>query len=164
MDLSIHSLRDLILVAFKSEIAAKDFYLGVSERVKNALLKDRLKFLSDEEEKHRAVFERLFRKKFPNEEAVPPEVSPIALPDLRIDDECMPISDVMSKGMDAEKAAYDFYTQLADRFEDDLEVKNTLSYIASMEMGHYRLLEVERENARKFEDTDFEWPMMHVGP
>ena len=164
MDLSVHSLRDLILVALKSEIAARDFYAGVSNRVKNALLKDRLRFLSSEEEKHRAFFEQLFSGRFSKEEMVLPEGNPIGLPELRVTDERMPISEVMSAGMDAEKAAHDFYTQLAQRFEGDPEVKNALSYIASMEMGHYRLLEVEWENARRLEDVDFEWPMMHIGP
>lgn len=37
-------------------------------------------------------------------------------------------------------------------------------YVASMEMGHYRLLEIERENAERFEVFEVSWPDIHVGP
>jgi len=164
MDLSTYRLEDLLLVAVKSEIESRDFYLKVSRGVKNALLKDRLEFLSGEEEKHRVFFETLFEKEFPGREIVLPEQSPVPLPQLKIEDENVPLSDVLWKAMEAEKTAYDFYNGLADRYEDNSDVKTALSYIASMEMGHYRLLELERENAKRFEDVDFEWPMMHIGP
>lgn len=39
-----------------------------------------------------------------------------------------------------------------------------LIYIAEMEKGHYKLLEIEKENAEKFEAYNIEWPMMHIGP
>jgi hypothetical protein len=31
-------------------------------------------------------------------------------------------------------------------------------------MGHYNLLETERDSARDFEEFDDQWPMMHAGP
>lgn len=164
MDLSIYSVEDLLLVAAKSEIESRDFYLSLSNRVKNALLKDRLKFLSAEEEKHRVFFETLFRRKFPNREIVLPQKSPVPLPELKIEDEKVPLAEIFWKAMEAEKAAYDFYNGLVNRVDDNSEVRNALSYIASMEMSHYRLLEIERETAKRFEDVDFEWPMMHIGP
>jgi rubrerythrin len=164
MDLSSYSIEELILAAMKSEIDARDFYVKVSEGVKNALLKDRLAFLSGEEEKHKVFFEQLYRKRFQGEEIVLPEKSPVPLPQLKVEDESMPMSEVLTMAMNAEEAACEFYTLLADRYQENPEVRSTLLYFASMEMGHYRLLELERENARKFEDVDFEWPMMHVGP
>jgi hypothetical protein len=33
-----------------------------------------------------------------------------------------------------------------------------------MEMGHYKLLEIEKDNSLKFESYEDSWPMMHVGP
>ena len=164
MDLRIHSLDDLLLTAVKSEIESRDFYSEVSGAVRNALLKDRLEFLSREEEKHRIFFERLFKERFPQKELVLPEKSPVPLPQLRIESENTPISEVLARGMDAELAAHDFYTSLAARFDDKPEIKHALHYIASMEMGHYRILELERESAQRFEAVDFEWPMMHIGP
>lgn len=164
MDLSIYNVEDLLLAAIKSEIEAREFYRNLSDGVKNYMLKDRLKFLSDEEEKHKIFFETLFQKEFPNEEMVLPRESPVPLPELRITDENVPLSEILWKGMQAEKAAYDFYNGLASRFKDNQEAAKALSYIALMEMGHYKLLEVEKENAKEFEDVDFEWPMMHIGP
>jgi len=134
MDLSIYSLEDLVLAALKSEIEAKAAYTELAESVKNFILKERLNFLAQEEEKHRGLLERLYRKRFPDKElVVPEEKSPVPLPEIQIDMESMPI-------------------------------KKMLHWVASMELGHYLILESERDNARKFEDYDSEWPMMHVGP
>jgi rubrerythrin len=165
MDLSIYSLEDLMLTALKSEIEAKGAYSRLSDGVKNFVLKERLNFLAGEEEKHRQFFERLFQKSYPDKELVIPEGrSPVPLPELKIDTENIPLSEVLESAMEAEMAAHDFYIGLADRFEDRPDVKKMLLYIASMERGHFKILEIERDNAKKFEDYDSEWPMMHVGP
>jgi len=66
--------------------------------------------------------------------------------------------------MNAEKAAYYFYLSLANKFKMDEELSRRLKYIASMEMGHYRLLEIEKEQAETYEMYDAEFEMMHVGP
>jgi len=163
MDLSIHSLEDLLLIAMKSEIEAKDFYSKVAERVKNFLLKDRLNFLAEEEAKHRDFFQKLFHELFPGKEIKLLEKSPVPLPELKFEKETVPISEVYEKAMEAEKAAYDFYMSLVDRFSDNPGIQKMLLYIATMEMGHYRLLEIERENVKNFEDFDIEWPMIHIG-
>jgi rubrerythrin len=165
MDLSIYSLEDLMLTALKSEIEAKGAYSRLSDGVKNFVLKERLNFLAGEEEKHRQFFERLFQKSYPDKELVIPEGrSPVPLPELKIDTKNIPLSEVLESAMEAEMAAHDFYIGLADRFEDRPDVKKMLLYIASMERGHFKILEIERDNAKKFEDYDSEWPMMHVGP
>jgi len=165
MDLSIYSLEDLVLTALKSEIEAKGAYSRLAAGVKNFVLKERLNFLTGEEEKHRQFLERLFQKSYADKELVIPQGrSPIPLPELKIDTESIPLSEVLESAMAAEMAAHDFYIGLADRFEDQPDVKKTLLFIASMEMGHYKILEIERDNAIKFEDYDSEWLMMHVGP
>jgi rubrerythrin len=161
----MYSLEDLVLTALKSEIEARDAYSQLADGVKNFVLKERLNFLAGEEEKHRQFFERLFHKSYPDKELVVPEgESPVPLPQLEIDTENMPLSEVLESAMAAESAAYDFYIGMADRFEDQPEVKKMLLFIASMEMGHYKILEMEKDNADKFEDYDAEWPLMHVGP
>jgi rubrerythrin len=165
MDLSIYSRQDLLLTALKSEIEARAIYSQLAEGVKNFILKERLNFLAGEEEKHRHFFERLFRKTYPDMELLVPEgKSPVPLPEITIDTENMPLSEVLESAMKAEMAAGEFYTGVADRFEKQPDIKKMLLYIASMEMGHHKILEIERDNARKFEDYDSEWPMMHVGP
>jgi rubrerythrin len=165
MDLSIYSLEDLILTALKSEMESKEAYSRLADSVKNFVLQERLKFLAGEEEKHRGFFEHLYSKSFPGKPVVLPKgKSPVPLPEVKIDAESMPLSEILESAMEAEVAAHDFYNKLTGRFEEQPEVKKMLLYIASMEMGHYKILEMERDNAKKFEDYDSEWPMMHVGP
>jgi rubrerythrin len=165
MDLSIYSVEDLVLTALKSEIEAREAYLELAEGIKNFILKERLNFLAGEEEKHRQFFDRLYHQNFPQKDLVVPKgKSPVPLPEMIIDIESIPLSEILEGAMKAETAARDFYTGLADRFPEQPDVQKMLLYIASMELGHYKILEIERENARKFEDYDSEWPMMHVGP
>lgn len=164
MDLSNYTLEELILTAMKSEIEARDFYKGIADKVKNFLLKDRLIFLSNEEEKHRGVFERIFKEKFPGREIVLPKENPVPLPELKIETEKVPLSEVFWIAMQAEKSAHDFYVSLSNRFSADSMERKMLLYIASMEMGHYQLLQTERENALKFEDYDIIFSMTHIGP
>ena len=164
MDLSNYSVEDLLLTALKSEIEAKAAYTKLAEGVKNYILKERLNFLAQEEEKHRGLFERLYGKRFPGKElVVPEEKGPVPLPEIKIDLESTPISEILESAMQAEQAARDFYTSMAEKFELP-DIKKMLHWVASMELGHYKILEIERDNAKKFEDYDSEWPMMHMGP
>jgi rubrerythrin len=164
LELSNYKLEDLILTALKSEIEARDFYKGVAEKINNFLLKDRILFLSSEEEKHRLVFEKIFKEKFPGKEIVLPEKSPVPLPELKIEQEKVPLSEVFWVAMQAEKSAHDFYVSLSNLFPPESLERKMLLYIASMEMGHYQLLQNERENALKFEDYDIVFSMTHMGP
>jgi rubrerythrin len=164
MDLSEFDEGTLLLAALRSEIDSKLVYQHVADRVKNALLKDKLNFISAEEEKHRSVIEGVYKERFPNKEIAIPENSPVPLPEIRITDEMMPLSEVFSMAMNAETAAYEFYQQLAGLYEDDPRLNKMIAYIASMEMGHYKLLEIEKHNMERFEDFDVYLPQIHVGP
>lgn len=164
MDLSIYALDDLLLAAIKSEIEAKAIYETLSNRVKNALLKDRFIFLAKEEEKHRGYLEDLYKNQFPNRTLNLPEKTPVPLPEITEADLSKPITEILEKAMQAEMAAHDFYLSLVNRFEHDTEIQHHLLYIASMELTHYRILEVEKENAEKYEAHNEDWPMIHIGP
>jgi rubrerythrin len=164
MDLSEFDEGTLLLAALRSEIDSKLVYQHVADRVKNALLKDKLNFISAEEEKHRSVIEGVYKERFPNKEIAIPENSPVPLPEIRINDEMMPLSEVFSMAMNAETAAYEFYQQLAGLYKDQSRLNKIIAYVASMEMGHYRLLEIEKDNMERFEDFDVYLPHVHVGP
>lgn len=165
MDLSIYSVEDLILTARKSETEARQAYARLAGGVKNFALKERLNFLAGEEDKHGQFFDQLYHKQFPEKEMILPQGgSPVPLPEIVIDTEQVPLSEILEGAMKAETAAREFYLGLADRFDGQPQIQRMLHYIASMELGHYKILEIEAENARKFEDYDSEWPMMHVGP
>jgi rubrerythrin len=164
MDLSKFSENTLLVTAIRSEKNSKKIYQHTANRVNNALLKDKLNFLASEEEKHRKIIEGIYKEKFHNRELKIPEKSPVPLPDLIITDEMMPISEVFLMAMNAEKAAYDFYSELARLYENNPKLKKTIEYVATMEVGHYKLIEIEKDNMKKFEDFDIYLPMIHVGP
>lgn len=164
MDFDSYKLEDLFVTAIKSETESKKIYSDLADTVKNAFLKEKLKFLSQEEEKHRAYLENEFRKQFPDLELVIPEHSPVPLPEILVADENVPLSEIIQSAMKAELAAHDFYSFMAGLFDKDIEVKRTLHYFADMEMSHYHLLDIEKENLLKFEDYDTYWEMMNIGP
>jgi rubrerythrin len=164
MDLKEYSIEDIYLTAMKSEVESKNIYIKLANKVKNALLKDRLKFLASEEEKHRLFFESIYRKTFPGKDIFLPEKNPVPLPEIKISDETIPVSEIMATAMKGELATYEFYTEFSKQFSHEPQIQNALLYIASMEMSHYKLIEIEKENAEKFEYYNIEWPMIHVGP
>ncbi len=164
MNIDKYSKRDLFLTALKSEEDSKYVYLDLAGRVKNFMLKDKLKFLSAEEQKHFDFFSKLWEESFPAEEIILPDKTPVPLPEITIDTEDLRFSDIFLQAMNAEKAAHYFYLSLANKFKMDEDLSRRLKYIASMEMGHYRLLELEKEQAEEFEKYDVEFDMMHVGP
>ncbi len=163
MDYTKYSVEESILTAIKSEIEAKKVYEQIAEKVDNMMLKDRLLFLAKEEVKHREYFESLFKNLFPDKELKIPEKSPVPLPEIEIDKENILLSEILTKAMEAEMAAFDFYMSLAKKFDDN-ETRKMLEYIAYMEKGHYNLLELERKVVESSEDYEIDWPMTHVGP
>jgi rubrerythrin len=164
MDLSMFNLDELLRAALKSEVDSKTVYTKLANRVNNYLLKDKLEFLANEEEEHRRIIEDIFKNHFPNEKIKLPQETPIPLPEVKISTDDIPLSKILRNAMDAEQAAHEFYTSLATRFPEGSKLHNTLLYFASMEQGHYKLLEIETDSMERFEEADEYWPMMHVGP
>jgi len=83
---------------------------------------------------------------------------------FRFEDEMVPLSKIIAQAMKAEQAAHDFYLQLADRFGSDVEKKNLLLYFSMMEMGHYKLLDLEKSNLERLEEFSQEQELIHLGP
>ena len=164
MNLDEFDLKDLLLTALKSEIDSKNIYGALSKKIKNYLLKDKLEFLVKEEEKHRKFIEEIYLNHYPNEKIIIPDKTVAPLPEININSEDTPLSNILKSAMEAEKAANEFYNKLSSRFEDDTKIKTMLMYFADMEMGHYKLLEVEKESMERFEEADVYWPMVHAGP
>jgi rubrerythrin len=164
MDLGEYSTEDLILTALKAEVGAYKVYTTLANGVQNAYLKGRLQFLAGEEEKHAAFFDKLYRTEFEGRDPVLPDTSPVPLPDITIPTEQVPITSIFTQGMEAEKAASEFYASMAERWGKGSEAYDMLMYFSKMEMGHYRLLETERDAAADFEEFDSVWPLMHAGP
>jgi rubrerythrin len=163
MDLEAYDKKEMMLAAIKSEIDSRDVYLQLAGKVDNGYLSDKLRYIAEEELKHRDYLESIYMMEF--QENVPdlPRKSPVPLPEVKVDQPYIQASDIMAQAMVAEQAASDFYGSLSGRFEDE-DIKKTLTYLARMEIGHYRLLEIEKEYLESEEDYEIEWEMMHVGP
>ncbi len=164
MDLSNFDLEDLLLAAIKSELDSNDLYSNMSKKTKNGLLQDKLLFLAKEEEKHRLFIEEIYMNHFPENKIILPKKSPVPLPEIKITDEEMPMSLLLKSAMQAEMTASEFYKSLAGRFEEGTKIYNTLLYFSDMEIGHFKILEIEKESMERFEDSDVYWPMVHAGP
>ena len=164
MDLSKFALADLLLAAVKSEKDSQGIYTRLAAMVKNAFLQERLNFLALEENKHRQALEKIFRQRFPGRDVIVPDRQIVPLPEIHFGDEEVPLSKIIAQAMKAEQAAHDFYLQLAELFGDDLEKKNLLLYFSMMEMGHYKLLDLEKSNLERLEEFSQEQELIHLGP
>ncbi len=164
MDLSKYSLEELFQTAIKAEIDSREAYSILSSITKNAFLKDRLKFLADEELKHKTMLEAEFKRHMPGTELVLPDFTPVPMPEIDVSDETMPISQVLQQAMEAELAAQEFYMEFAKYVQGKQELVITLGYFAKMEQGHYEILKLEKASAEEFENFDEYNPLMHVGP
>ena len=164
MDLSNFDLEELLLAAIKSEVDSNNMYTKMSKKTKNGLLQDKLLFLAKEEEKHRLFIEEIYMNHFPEIKVILPKKSPVPLPEIKITDEEMPMSNLLDSAMQAEKFASEFYKSLAGRFEESTKIYNTLLYFSDMEIGHLKILKMEKESMERFEESDVYWPMVHAGP
>jgi len=163
MDLNHYDIEELLLNAIKSEIESKELYLKISKKTKNGLLEDKLRFLADEEEKHRLFIEDIYKNHYPDKKIKVPSQSIVPLPEVVFKEDTA-LSILIKQAMDAEQAASDFYNSLANRFEEGSKIRNTLKYFADMEIGHFKILEQEKNSMESFEEGDVYWPMVHAGP
>lgn len=163
MNLGHFDLEDLLFAAIKSEQESNKLYLKMIKKTKNGLLKDKLKFLAKEEEKHREFIEEIYINHFPEKKLIIPKETPVPIPEIKITKKT-PLSSLLKQAMNAEQNASDFYKNLAERFEKGSKIFNTLKYFADMEIGHYKLLEMEKNSMERYEEDDVYWPMVHAGP
>ncbi len=176
MDLARYSKKEIILSALRSEIDSEKAYLEMAKRVKNVMLADRLKFLAQEEKKHALFLIQLYKSEFVDEQLKVPEESFIPLPEIDIQNESLSMSDLLEQAKKAEDVAATFYSSMISVFPEPMGetdekekerlelVRDSLLYLATMEIGHSRIFETEAEHARKNEHETMEWKMIHVGP
>lgn len=148
-------------MALRAEIDSNNIYNEYSERVKNSILKEKFKFLANEESKHKVLIENIIKMKFPGEEITVPESTEVPLPVIKIS-ENDPISKLLIQAMNVEKETSKFYENIAKNL--DYETGALMRYLSAVEMSHYYFLEAEKELALRFEDYDQYFEMMHVGP
>jgi rubrerythrin len=160
------SLEKALSIAIQSEIESRSAYAKLGNMVKNFVLKDKLAFLTQEEEKHEKLLNALFQKMAPGKAVSKQEKSLMPRLSIALEEENS-VSDLLELAMEAEKAAEEFYDQFADEVEER-GIQDLLRYLASVEHGHYFLLKGEYELSMKDEDymerEDFQYDMVHIGP
>ncbi len=163
MKLDDYSMEDLILAAMKAEQESEDVYMYMANKVNNALLKARFVFLAEEETKHKMLLAELYKDFKPGEDPKIPDETPVPMVFVQVESETQLISEIIENAMEAEKAATEFYTALASKYDDERKIK-ICKILASMEEVHYRILSQELANVKDFESYDEPWEMMHAGP
>lgn len=158
---------EVLGVAIKSEINAAQIYERLHQKVRNRGLRERLRFLQGEEQRHRQLLEGMYEKTFPDAELKLPQRSFVPM-DLAMKED-ITVPELLQLAMRAEKDSERFYNELAERSKDP-SGKSLLMYLSKMEQGHYHLLENEYELIEQFpdyykaEDFDLGEEAIHLGP
>jgi rubrerythrin len=143
--MGLDKLEEMFLFAIQGEINDSKTYLDLSERVEHSFLKTKLKFLAEEEERHKATLEEMYRVYYPGKDIViPPDLRGPGL-NITFMNENQLVK-ILETAMEFEKAAEKYYLSIADELSDDLESSTTLTYFAAMEATHYDLLKTEKEH------------------
>jgi rubrerythrin len=166
VDVSLMSVEKALSMAAKSETDAAEAYIKLQSMVRNFILKDKLKFLAEEEKKHQKLLREIHKKVTGGKE--PPETEKSLTPRLALAlQEKSTVTDLLELAMDAEKISEEFYDALSQNVEER-GLREILQYLASMEHGHYFLLKGEYELCLKdeayYDREDFQYDMVHIGP
>ena len=159
---------EVLGAAIKSEIEAAEVYSRLCKKVKNEILRMKLKFLILEEKKHRQILERLFSQRFPKEELKIPEKS-FLLPIKVSRGEKLSVLNLFKSALRAEKMSEKFYNEAGERAENK-ESQRILGYLARVERSHYFMIKSEIDMLDRFpdyykvEDFHIGQDMFHVGP
>lgn len=162
------SALEVLGVAIQSEIEAASLYVRMAKDVRNTSLAAKLSFLRQEEEKHRALLEDLYARRFPGIELKLP-VCPLMPAMDAPSATALSVPDLFQLTMRAEQISADFYSREATRSSDEAG-RTMLRYLSNVERSHYHLLETEYElvsrfpsyyNADEFHLGD---ELLHVGP
>ena len=151
--------KEIFGIAVRSELDSKKIYEIMAEKTSNFVLKDKLRFLAREEEKHKELLENLFNKLYPDETLKISEKSLISKRDVGATE----LPELLEKAMESEKIEEKFYRDLAEKSE----YKDILLYLANVEKGHYALLEAEHNMIMQYPDyyhKDWDTEMIHLGP
>ncbi len=155
---------EIIGVAIRAEVEAAKSYEQLSRMVKNRDLKEKIQFLKGDELKHEQILKTLYKKdhasiplKLPAQDLIP-ELSFVI-------EEGMTVPEIFKQAMTAEQVSESFYTQAAQRSEDETG-RRMLRYLAAMERSHFHLLNSEYDLIVQFDDYHRleKWTMVHFGP
>ncbi len=159
---------EILAIAVKAEIDAASIYRELQAQVKNEVLSQKLKFLVHEEERHRAILERLAADRFPGQALTLPDRPDLPLKSVPVDGKSS-VLDLFRLALRKEKQAEDFYRDSLKTMEDE-KSRKLLEYLARVERSHYFMIKSEIGLLEKFPDyynvEDFHvgQDLFHVGP
>ncbi|MFP4654548.1 MAG: ferritin family protein [Methanohalobium sp.] len=135
----IESIEEAIDMAITLEQQGREFYLDMASKIKNPGVKDMYRYLADEEKKHEE-----YLTQFKN------DMSPVLeeeedLPDFKVSfssefDDRLDEIGVLLGALRLERKSEDLYKKLAE-MTGDMEQKHFFEKIASVERGHYEIIE-----------------------
>ncbi len=159
---------EILAVAVRSEVDAADFYSRLLGRIKNALLRQKLKFLIFEEKKHRQILERLFSQRFPDKDLKLPKKSFLPPIKAALNDKAS-VLDLFKAALQIEKTSEQFYKEAGEKAGEGSSQK-ILAYLSRVERSHYFMVKSEIDLLEKFPDYydveafHFGHDMVHLGP
>ncbi|MBN1895314.1 ferritin family protein [bacterium] len=160
------SLDKALAMALKSERDAEAVYLKLLSSVKNFVMKEKLRFLIQEEKKHQILLEAIFTKMFPGQKAATDEKSPYPKLTVALQEESS-VLDLLETALEAEKASEEFYDAMSQEAEGKA-LRDLFHYLSDMEHGHYFMLKGEYDLSQQdesyFSREEFEYDMIHIGP
>jgi rubrerythrin len=166
VDIASLSVEQALSMAVRSEEDAAEVYRKLNAAVRNFMLKDKMRFLEEEENRHRQLLTALHRKVADGRDPSPADRSLLPALSLALT-ESHSVPDLIEIAMDAEKASEEFYDGLSQTVEDR-GLREVLLVLASMEHGHYFLLKGEYDlclrNEAYYDREDFQYDMVHIGP
>ncbi|UCC40009.1 MAG: ferritin family protein [Candidatus Aminicenantes bacterium] len=158
----------VLAAAIRSEIEAADVYSKLHERVKNTLLKEKLKFLISEEKKHRKILERLYSQRYADQKLEIPEKS--GLPPVKVKmDEKSSVLELFNVALETEKSSEGFYRKGSESAKEE-NTRRILRYLSRVERTHFFMIKSEIDLLERFpeyydvEDFHFGSDMVHMGP
>jgi rubrerythrin len=149
-ELTLNRQLGILAAAVRVEIYGRDFYLRMSECIKDKEGKLILKSLAGDEEEHRNWLAHQIDRIFPGKDVstlapdprysgiVPQKVFPELAPGT-----CLTVADEIKgveMAIEIEKASIRMYTEVADMTKD-LELKMLMQRLAHWEKGHQKVLE-----------------------
>lgn len=159
--------QDVYPVAVRAEMDAAALYRDLQGRVRNEVLKQKLDFLAKEEDRHKALLERLFRDHFPERKLIVPAEAKRGRARIFLEGSAA-VLDLFRLAMAKEKEAEEFYRDAKAKV-DDAGSRKVLEYLRRVERSHYYMLQSEIALLEKFPDyydADAEYfgqDLFHVG-
>lgn len=141
---------DIYPLAVRAELDAAAIYRDLHGRVRNEVLKQKLDFLAKEEDRHKAILERLFRDHFPERTLTVPAEIPGRKKAAALDASAS-VPDLFKLAMSKEKEAEEFYKEAKAKVAD-ARSKRILTYLSRVERSHYYMLRSEVDILEKFPD------------